>query len=327
MKKEIFLKAIGNRKFLFLDFETTGLFALGKYAPNIIEEFDFNGKLISRCKKSSYEYDDIIEIGYILIEPNSLETIDKGEYIVHAPKKLSKTIQQITGITQEQVDSGITQEELYEKMQPILDENPIIFAYNAKFDITFMYKWLNKMDLVKYQHFNFDVLDVMTAYANSHAYSNEIEHIISFDGIEKDKMLGHRLGAAIKTLCHRDLTQTHRALDDIEETITVFKKLDKCMNVYEFINVLGYHISRRERRYFYSLKPYHTVILPLGYKGNNYLEKMRKGEKVSDFSGCYIPDFIKNQNFNSVGLKINRIDWLRKRSRSSKTKFEQQSLF
>ena len=67
MNKEEFLNCIGDRKMLYLDFETTGLYALEKYSPAYIEERDWHGNIISKVKKEEYEYDDIIEIGYILV--------------------------------------------------------------------------------------------------------------------------------------------------------------------------------------------------------------------------------------------------------------------
>lgn len=294
-----FIKKIGNRKMLFFDVETTGLYAMEKYAPKIMEERDISGNVIGFINKEDYEWDDIIEIGYILYDPIMQKEIESAEYLIKPNKRISDTIYGVTGISNEDVENkGITKQELYKIMKPILDENPILVAYNTKFDITFIYAWLLEIDPIKYKYFNFDVMDVMTIYANYYPFSKEVEKSVNHAGVIVEKKYGHRLVGAIKTLCNRELKQTHRALDDIEETIVVFKELEKRHNVYDFINILGYHPAAKEMRLFYSLKPHHVVELPLGYHGGDYTKELREGRVPSFYRSLLVPKWIWTQDFH-----------------------------
>ena len=301
MNKIDFFKEIGNRKFLFFDTETTGLYPLEKYAPEQISVTDILGNNVSFVKKEDYMWDEMIEIGYILYDPVLDKVIETGEYLIKNNKPISDLIYGITGISQHNVDEkGVTQERLYEILRPILDENPILVAYNTKFDITFLHKWLLEIDPVKYKYFNFDVLDVMTIYANYYPFSHEIEKSQNHAGEMVEKKYGHRLVGAIRTLCNRELKQTHRALDDIEETIVAFKELEKRVpDIYDFINVLGYHPASHEWRGFDCLKPYHVVVLPLGYNGGDYLHRLINQDKPKEYNRYLIPKWIWSQNFKT----------------------------
>jgi len=300
MTKEEFLKKIGNRKFLFFDTETTGLYAMEKYAPDEMEERDASGNVTSIIKKEDYVWDDMIEIGYILYDPLTEKEILSGEHLLKPDKEISDVIYGVTGISNEMVkEKGISKQELYEIMKPILDENPILIAFNTKFDITFIYKWLLEIDAEKYKYFNFDVMDVMTIYANYFPFSKEIEYGENHAGIQTEKKYGHRLVGAMKALCNRELKQTHRALDDIEETIVVFNELQKHFNVYDFVNILGYHPATREMRYFYSLKPYHVIVFPISYNGGDNLHKLAAGENVAEYKRMLIPKWVFTQDFTA----------------------------
>lgn len=298
MTREEFLEKIGNRKLLFFDTETTGLYAMEKYAPNKMEERDASGNIIKIIDKKDYIWDEMIEIGYILYDPITNENILSGEHLLKCNKPISDLIYGVTGISQDMVnEKGLTKQELYEILGPIIDENPILVAYNTKFDITFIYQWLLEIDEEKYKYFNFDVMDVMTIYANYFPFSREVERSVNHAGIVTEKKYGHRLVGAIQTLCHRELKQTHRALDDIEETIVAFKELEKLYNVYDFINILGYHPSSKEMRYFYSIKPFHVTVLPLGYNGNDYVHQLANNVKPKEYAKFIIPKWIWGQDF------------------------------
>lgn len=325
MNKEEFLKKIGSRKFLFFDTETTGLYAMEKYAPETMEERDISGNIIGVINKEDYEWDDMIEIGYILYDPILEKEIMSAEYLIKPNKNISDTIYGVTGISNEDVQSkGITKQELYEIMKPILDENPILIAYNTKFDITFIYAWLLEID-PKYKYFNFDVMDVMTIYANYYPFSKEVEKSVNHSGVIVEKKYGHRLVGAIRTLCNRELKQTHRALDDIEETIVVFKELEKLYNVYDFVNILGYHPASKEMRLFYSVKPYHVTVFPISYNGGDYVHELANGIKPKEYNRMLIPKWVFEQDFNATL----RNDYFKKNNKNTikKEDMKQLSIF
>jgi DNA polymerase III subunit epsilon len=97
-------------KFIIFDLETTGLNA---------------------------KSDEIIEIGAIRVNRDS-NTHDTFQALIRSDSKISKDISELTGITQEMIDSkGEPLEQVFKDFMNFIGDHRVV-AYNAEFDVKFI---------------------------------------------------------------------------------------------------------------------------------------------------------------------------------------------
>lgn len=80
-------------------------------------------------------YNELIEISAIKYEGN--KKVDTFSTLIKPKKEISKTITNITGITNKMVSNSPTVEEVMPKLITFIGENPIV-AHNAHFDYSFL---------------------------------------------------------------------------------------------------------------------------------------------------------------------------------------------
>lgn len=187
-----------NRKsILVFDFETTGLSPINN---------------------------EILEIGAIRYENinGNLEEVDNLEFILNTDEAISPKITEITGITTAmQEEFGVSQQEGFQRLSSLIDEDTLLIAYNIQFDLGFLTQLYRKNYDVKYEVKN-DVLDVMAVYKDRHRFP-------------------HRLESAISTY-QINLPNTHRALDDVKATYGVLEALAAERDtISKYINVVGFN--------------------------------------------------------------------------------------
>ena len=190
------------KNIIFLDIETTGLDPI-------------KNEIIEMGAQRVTNYD-----GY--------EHVDFETNLLIRPSKvlsLPDIITKLTGITYEQLEkNGIDKERACVEMKKLLDvERPLIVAYNAQFDLSFLYYYLNEYKMTGILK-NARFLDALTIYRDRRDYPHRLEHAVD----------AYKL----------NISNTHRALDDAQTTFELLKAMEEeCDDLDRYINLFGY-ISR-----------------------------------------------------------------------------------
>ncbi|MDW7658096.1 MAG: 3'-5' exonuclease [Bacillota bacterium] len=185
---------------IVLDVETTGLY------PKRDEIIELAALRIDRTR-------DILSSG------NELDLLVKLSTGRHLPPVITG----LTGISEKLLeDDGITKELACERFLALLDcSNPLLAAYNAQFDLNFIYHFLTrfgKADLLG----SVKMLDAMTVYKDRRTYPHTL----------KDAVSAYKL----KT------QNTHRAIDDVKATFELLCAMEQeCDDLERYINLFGYN--------------------------------------------------------------------------------------
>ncbi|MDY0276874.1 MAG: 3'-5' exonuclease [Acholeplasma sp.] len=169
--------------------------------------------------------DEIIEIGAIRLEKNNdgdFDIKDELSVLLKTTVLISDRITEITGITREmQADKGISQEEAFQLLSNMIDDETLLIAYNIQFDLGFLLSFYQRYWQKSYQIKN-DILDVMALYKDRNKYP-------------------HRLESAVERYAI-SFPNTHRALDDVKATYAVLEAMkEELDNIGSYINVVGYN--------------------------------------------------------------------------------------
>ena len=170
-----------------------------------------------------YSRDEIIEFSAVVLERggvvqeyDELITLSPGGFV---PPK----IQQLTGITDMDIrERGIPKTRLCRDIGEMIAGNTLLLAYNAHFDLSFLYYLLLRdgdPQILKGK----DKLDLLTVYRDRHSFP-------------------HRLASAIEVYgLSGKVVNSHRAIDDVLATVEVMKAMvaekDDLLN---YVNLFGY---------------------------------------------------------------------------------------
>lgn len=189
-----------DRLFLF-DTETTGL----DYARD--EIIEFSGAVVELREGAPQvieEYDQLI-------------TLSPGGFV---PPK----IQQLTGISNQDIrERGIPKTRLCRDIGEMIGGNTLLIAYNAHFDLSFLYYLLLREGdpmILKGK----DKLDLLTVYKDRKPYP-------------------HRLSNAIEAYGLADqVVNSHRAIDDVLATVAVMGAMEEEKDDLDrYINLFGFN--------------------------------------------------------------------------------------
>ncbi len=189
-----------DRLFLF-DTETTGL----NYSRDEIIEFAaVTVDMVEGRPKITQEYDRLI-------------SLTPGNFV---PPK----IVELTGITNEALAlHGIPKEQVCRDIANMLTENTLLLAYNAHFDLSFLYYLLlrnGNPEILKGK----DKLDLLTVYKDRHSYPHKLCNAISVYGLEGQ------------------VVNSHRAVDDVIATVAVMKAMEQEKDdLLRYVNLFGYN--------------------------------------------------------------------------------------
>ena len=173
--------------------------------------------------------DKLIEIAAIkvVLENGRLKIARDFDYFIKLPDGmfLSEQITDLTGITNEDLlEKGESSEFVAKQFVSLYKgERSLLVAYNAQFDLSFIY-WLlvneNLSDSLK----EVKMLDALTIYKDRKPYP-------------------HKLANAIQTYDLSDIVaNTHRAIDDTMSLFEVVKAMCyECDDLDKYINLFGYH--------------------------------------------------------------------------------------
>lgn len=172
--------------------------------------------------------DEIIEFAAVVVEQAGSEAVVVQEYdqlISLSPGGfVPPKIQQLTGITNEDLrQRGIPKEQVCRDIGDMLRGNTLLLAYNAHFDLSFLYYLLLRHGdptVLKGK----DKLDLLTVYKDRHSYP-------------------HKLCNAIETYSlSGSVVNSHRAVDDVLATVAVMKAMeDEKPDLMRYVNLFGFN--------------------------------------------------------------------------------------
>ena len=176
----------------------------------------------------SFKHDEIIELAAVTVELRGGTPAVTRQYdrlIRLSPgKRLSGKITRLTGITQEALDAeGISKAEACRDFQDMLGEGTLLAAYNAHFDLSFLYYFLRRDgDCTVLQAPDF--LDVLSIYKDRRDYPHRLKNAIEAYGLQ-DRVVN-----------------SHRAIDDVLATVEVLKEMDREKgDLEQYVNLFGYN--------------------------------------------------------------------------------------
>ena len=175
----------------------------------------------------SFTRDEIIEFAAVVVERQNGEAVITKEYdelVTLTPgNTIPAQIVKLTGITNEAVaQQGISKAQLCNVIGEILSGNTLILAYNAQFDLSFLFYLLLRHGdpaILKGK----DKLDLLTVYRDRRPYPHKLCSAIE----------AYRLGDQV--------VNAHRAVDDVIATVAVMKAMeDEKNDLHHYINLFGY---------------------------------------------------------------------------------------
>lgn len=146
---------MGNYSVVVLDFETTGL------SPNY--------------------GDRAIEIGAVLIDNNRI--VDRFQSLMNPGMKISRFIEEYTGITNQMVSTAPSIAEVMLKFTAFMAQHPLV-AHNAGFDSRFLDAELQRLNLRRSQQFACSMLVSRRVYPESPGHS--LETLVRYKNLKTD---------------------------------------------------------------------------------------------------------------------------------------------
>jgi DNA polymerase-3 subunit epsilon len=187
------------------------------------EKYDRLVLLDTETTGLQYSRDEIIEFSAVVLEKqgvvreyDQLITLSPGGFI---PPK----IQQLTGISEMDIrERGIPKTRLCRDIAEMIGGNTLLLAYNAHFDLSFLYYLLLRDGdpmILKGK----DKLDFLTVYRDRRSFPHRLSNAIDAYGLSGK------------------VVNSHRAIDDVLATVEVMKAMiaekDDLMN---YVNLFGY---------------------------------------------------------------------------------------
>ncbi len=175
-----------------------------------------------------YHRDEIIEFAAVVVERKHSEIVVTEEYdelIALSPGGfVPPKIVELTGISNEDLtEKGIPKEQLCKDIARMVTGNTLLLAYNAHFDLSFLYYLLLRNGdptILKGK----DKLDLLTVYKDRHSYPHKLCNAIEIYALSGK------------------VVNSHRAVDDVLATVEVMKEMEKeKADLEHYINLFGYN--------------------------------------------------------------------------------------
>ena len=189
------------KKFVLFDTETTGL---------------------------EFSRDEIIEFSAVVVEIQNGDAVVTREYdnlITLTPgNTVPANITQLTGISTEDIaQRGISKEQVCADIGELFSGNPLLLAYNAHFDLSFLFYLLLRngdISLLKGK----DKLDLLTVYKDRRPYPHKL-----CSAIDAYNLAGK-------------VVNSHRAIDDVLATVAVMEAMiEEKDDLSSYVNLFGYN--------------------------------------------------------------------------------------
>ena len=175
-----------------------------------------------------YSRDEIIEFAAVVVEKvNGVPQITReyDELISLSPGGfVPPMIQELTGISNEDLkEKGIPKERLCADIAEMVSGNTLLLAYNAHFDLCFLFYLLLRhgdVSILKGK----DKLDLLTVYKDRHSYPHKLCNAIDVYNLQ-DKVVN-----------------SHRAVDDVIATVAVMEAMEQERDdIMRYVNLFGYN--------------------------------------------------------------------------------------
>lgn len=175
-----------------------------------------------------YARDEIIEFAAVVVERRNGEAEIVREYdelIALSPGGfVPPMIEQLTGITNQALkERGIPKAQVCGDIAEMLAGNTLLLAYNAHFDLSFLYYMLLRdgdPGILKGK----DKLDLLTVYKDRHSYPHKLCNAIEVYGLSGQ------------------VVNSHRAVDDVIATVAVMKAMEEEKDdLLCYVNLFGFN--------------------------------------------------------------------------------------
>ena len=175
------------------------------------------------------KYEEIIELAAIRLEKGQdLSGPDPDRELdvlvkLSDGRRLPPVITELTGISEQQLaGEGVSKAHACGKLSALLHcKNPLLVAYNAQFDLCFLYYFLDRFGKAGCLQ-NVKMLDALTVYKDRRPYPHTL----------RDAVAAYEL----KT------KNTHRAIDDAKATLELLCAMEEETGDLErYINLFGYN--------------------------------------------------------------------------------------
>lgn len=192
---------------------------LEKYDRLVIFDTETTGLQWSR--------DEIIEFAAVTVEAGESGPVVSGEYdqlvALNPGGFVPEAITKLTGLTSQDLrERGLSKERVCRDISEIISGNSLLIAYNAHFDLSFLYYFLLRSgdpDILKGK----DKLDLLTVYRDRRPYPHRLLNAIEAYGLG------------------RKVRNSHRALDDVYATLAVMEAMDaEKQDLVEYVDLFGY---------------------------------------------------------------------------------------
>ncbi len=174
-----------------------------------------------------FSRDEIIEFAAVVVEQRDgkVQVIEEyDELITLSPGGfVPPMIQNLTGITNEAIrERGIPKTRLCCDIARMIGGNTLLLAYNAHFDLSFLYYLLLRdgdPTILKGK----DKLDLLTVYRDRRSYPHKLCNAIEAYGLSNQ------------------VVNSHRAVDDVLATVAVMLEMEKERDdLHNYVNLFGY---------------------------------------------------------------------------------------
>ena len=196
----------------------------------------------------SFNRDEIIEFAAVVVEQRDGQPVVLEEYdelITLSPGGfVPPVIVELTGITNEDIrERGIPKTRLCCDIARMISGNTLLLAYNAHFDLSFLYYLLLRDGdpmILKGK----DKLDLLTVYKDRRPFPHKLCNAIEAYGLSGQ------------------VVNSHRAVDDVLATLKVMEEMDREKDdLARYVNLFGYNL-----KYGIEGKPIGSVV----YKSQGY---------------------------------------------------------
>ena len=194
---------------------------------SLFQKFDNLIVLDTETTGIDHAKEEIIELAAVrLVQRNGrLEYADEFDDLIRLSegKHLSDEIVKLTGITEQMLASqGVSKEESCGRLMAMLNvSRPLVIAYNAHFDLCFLYYFLRRYGDVSVLK-QVKMLDALSIYKDRRPYP-------------------HKLANAVDAYSLKTQT-THRAVDDAKATVELLCAMQQEEDdLDQYINLFGYN--------------------------------------------------------------------------------------
>lgn len=226
---------------------------------HLLSRYDTALVLDTETSGLNFRRDEIIEFAAVTLKAADGKCVCVREYdelIRLSPgTRLNPKITELTGISEADLLSrGIEKEALCRELAEMLAGNTLIVAYNAHFDLSFMFHLLSRYQMSQCLQGK-DKLDLLTVYKDRREYPHKLKDAIVAYGLE---------GKVVNSHC---------AIDDVKATVEVMNAMaSECDDLERYLNLFGYNpkygvqdarissVRYLPQSYYHSQKLYEEVL-------------------------------------------------------------------